>query len=428
MSLPSSSVVATPDQSDVAVDQRRIGDHDRAGLGRRYWVSTFVVVVLLWASSAPSVLYPLWGAEWRFSSLVQTSVYSCYPVALILVLLFGGGISDRIGRRRAMLFGLAVIAVACLLLIVAFGLGRLYAGRILQGLGTGLTLGASNAAIVENEPTGNTARASATITVASAAGLIVGPMLTGTLVEYGPFPLHLGLSVLLALILTVIALLVGLRNAGEPGERAVHAERWRPRAITVPRRLWPVFGVATLAVTASYATSALTLSLGAQMARELVQTSNALVIGLLLAVTPVGMVAVALGLRQPRPSGAMLAGGLVTTVGIGCLLLTAVTGQLWLFVLALAFNGLGQGLLTLGGLGLATAHAPVEHLGQTLSAVYLVAYLGQAVTAISVGLLAVRLDLHQALYLFAPLMILACLAAAALGWRELRRLGVGIAV
>ena len=426
MALPS-SLVASPGERDVD-DDDRIGERDRAGRARSYRVSTFVVLLLLWASSAPSVLYPLWGAEWGFSSLTQTSVYSCYPVALIVVLLFGGGISDRIGRRQVMLIGLSVIALACLCLVVATGLGWLYAARTLQGFGTGLALGASNAAIVESEPTGNTARASATITLASAAGLIVGPILTGTLAEYASFPLHLGLTVLLALLLTAIALLVGLRDAGEPPRRIVHAERWRPRTITVPRRLWPVLGVAALAVTASYAASALALSLGAQMARELVQTSNALAIGLLLAVTPVGMVVVALGLRRPRPAGAMLAGGLVTTAGIGCLLLTAVTGQLGLFVAALALNGLGQGLLTLGGLGLATANAPAEHLGQTLSAVYLVAYLGQAVTAISVGLLAVRLDLHQALYLFAPLMIVGCLASSALGWREMRQWRAGIAV
>jgi MFS family permease len=416
MSLASPSTVVGPEPPDIALE------NDWAGLAWRYWVSTLVVVILLWASSAPSVLYPLWAAEWGFSSLTQTSIYSCYPVALILVLLFGGGISDQIGRRRAMLVGMAVIASACLLLIVAPGLGWLYASRILQGLGTGLALGASNAAIVESEPTGDTARASATITVASAAGLIVGPILTGTMVEYAPFPLHLGLIVLLALILVTMGLLVGVRNAGGPTGPVVHAERRRPRTISVPRRLWPVFGVAALAVTASYASGALALSLGAQMARELVQTSNALVIGLLLALTPVGIVAVALGLRQPRPTGAMLVGGLITTAGINCLLLTALTGQLGLFVLALALSGLGQGLLILGGLGLATANAPIEYRGQTLSAVYLIAYLGQAVTAISVGLLAVRLDLHRALDLFTPLMILACLASSGLAWRELRRI------
>lgn len=382
-----------------------------------------IVLLLLWASSAPSVLYPLWAAEWRFSPLVQTSVYSCYPVALIVVLLVGGGISDRIGRRKAMLAGMAVIAVACLLLTAAQGLGWLYVGRILQGLGTGLAIGASNAAIIESEPDGNTARAASTITVASASGLILGPILTGTLVQFAPFPLHLGLAVLFVLLLGSLVLLVAVRDAGGSTFPVRPPDRWRPQAIRVPRELWPMFAVSALAVTASYASGALALSLGAQMARELIETTNALVIGLLLAVTPLGILGVALRVRRVRPVGAMLVGGLVTTAGLSCLLLTGETGQLWLFIIAMALNGLGQGLLILGGLGLVTSYAPAGQRGQTLSAVYLVAYLGQAVTAVAVGLLATQLDLNRALDLFAPLMILACLTSSALALRETRRSG-----
>lgn len=421
MSRESSPTVRTPLEPDRPLSGSAPSEADRAGLSLRYWVSTLVLVLLLWASSAPSVLYPLWAEEFGFTALVQTSVYSCYPVALIVVLLFGGGLSVRIGRRRAMLVGMGLIALACLLLVIASGLGWLYAGRLLQGFGTGLAIGASNAAIVESEPNGNHARAAATITVAAATGLIVGPIVTGALVMFAPFPLRTSLVVLLALVLGSMLLLVAVRNAGGEAAPAVHADRWRPRTIRVPRGIGPAFGVAALATTASYASGALALSLGAQMARDLVQTSNALVIGVLLAVTPVGIGAVAIGIRHPRPASAMLIGGLVTTAGIGCLLLTTITGQLGLFVLALALSGLGQGLLVLGGLGLATTFAPADQRGQTLSAIYLIAYLGQGVTAISVGLLATRLDLPQALGLFGPIMILACLGSAVLGLRELRR-------
>lgn len=397
---------------------------DRSGMALRYWSATIVILLLLWASSAPSVLYPLWAGKWDLSPLTVTSIYSGYPVALIAVLLVGGGISDLIGRRRTMLIGMAVIAVACLLMAFAPAPSWLYVARSLQGLGTGLALGASNAAVVESILAGNVARAAATITVASAGGLILGPIVTGALVTYGPVPLHLALLVLTALILGAIALLIAARNAGvRPGDAAspTPATRWRPRAITVPRALLPVFGVAALAVTASYASGALALSLGAQMARDLVETRNALVIGLILAATPVGIGGVALAVRRPPAAVAMLLGGLLSGLGITLLLVTAVTGQLWLFVVSLGIGGIGQGLLNLGGLGLATTHAPAAQRGQTLSAVYLVAYLGQAFTAITVGLLATWLDLHRALDLFAPLMILAGLTSSALALRELRR-------
>jgi MFS family permease len=381
-----------------------------------------VVLLLLWASSAPSVLYPLWAARFEFSSLVQTAVYSCYPFALIVVLLVGGGISDRIGRRRTMLFGMATIAAGVVLLAFAPGLWALVLGRVLQGLGTGLALGASNASMIENEPDGDTVRASAMISVASAVGLLSGPIVTGSLVEYAPWPLHLPLSLLLVLLAGSLALLVAVRDAGGPSASpAVAQDRWRPQTISVPRDLLPVYAVAALAVTASYAAGALILSLGAQMARELVETSQALVIGALLALNPIGIGTVALFGRRLRSDTAMLVGGILASIGLAGLILTAATGSLWSFFGALGLGGFGQGLLVLGGLALINIHAPGHRRGQTLSAVYLAAYVGQGLTAVVVGLLATRLDLHRAVEIFAPVMIAACLLSAVLAVRDLRR-------
>ncbi len=393
---------------------------DRRGLSIRFWTSTLVVLLLLWASSAPSVLYPLWGAEFGFSALTQTTVYSCYPFALIVVLLVGGGISDRIGRRRTMLFGVGTIAAGIVLLAFAPDLWALILGRVLQGLGTGLALGASNASMIENEPDGDTVRASAMISVASAVGLLSGPIVTGTLVEYVAWPLHLPLVLLLVLLLATLGLLVAVRDAGGPSAPTTH-DRWRPQAISVPREILVVYAISSLAVTASYAAGALVLSLGAQMARELVGTSHALVIGGLLALNPIGIGTVALAGRRLRPDSAMLIGGLLAAIGLTGLILTAATGLLWTFFASLAIGGFGQGLLVLGGLALINIHAPGNRRGQTLSAVYLAAYIGQGTTAVVVGLLASRLDLHRAVEVFSPVMIVACLLSAGLAVRERQR-------
>ncbi|TDW29829.1 hypothetical protein [Cryobacterium psychrophilum] len=72
-------------------------------LGRRgtFWSAAVVLALCLWASGAPSVLYPVYAADWDLPAVVTTSVFGAYPLALLLVLLFFGGVSDAIGRPSA---------------------------------------------------------------------------------------------------------------------------------------------------------------------------------------------------------------------------------------------------------------------------------------------------------------------------------------
>lgn len=93
----------------------------RKALSRRatFWSASTVLALCLWASAAASVLYPSYEVKWHLSSVVVTSVFGTYPVALLLVLLVFGGVSDIIGRRRTMLIGIALIALSAVLFAVA---------------------------------------------------------------------------------------------------------------------------------------------------------------------------------------------------------------------------------------------------------------------------------------------------------------------
>src|SRR5690349_17477850 len=120
-----------------------------------FWTAALVLALCLWASGAPSVLYPVYAAEWNLTPVVTTSVFGAYPLALLLVLFFFGSISDTIGRRRAILVGVALIAASAAVFAIAPNVGFLYLGRVLQGVGTGLAIGAASASLVEHNFTGN---------------------------------------------------------------------------------------------------------------------------------------------------------------------------------------------------------------------------------------------------------------------------------
>jgi hypothetical protein len=113
------------------------------------------------------------------------------------------------------------------------------------------------------------------------------------------------------------------------------------------------------------------LALGAQIVRDLVGTGNIFVIGLLLAV--------------------------LTLVDLALLELAATAHSLPLFVATTIVGGTAYGLLFSGGLGLINTHAPANHRGGTLSAVYLVAYILQGAIALTLGLVATASGLSTAL-------------------------------
>lgn len=379
-----------------------------------FWSSAVVLALCLWASGAPSVLYPEYAAAWGLPAVVVTSVFGAYPAALLIVLLLFGGVSDAIGRRRAMLLGVALLAVAAVVFAVAPNVGWLFAGRILQGVGTGFALGAASAALVENNPTGNPRVASTLTTVSTAAGLTLALIVSGALAQYAPLPLVLSYGVL-AVLCAAAALAVWRTPADAPrgadGARR-EAAAWRPVALRLPRGVLVPFLAAALSVATAYSMGAVFLSLGAQMARELTGTSDLLVVGALLGISSVAIGVTALFLRGVPAHAAIVTGALVVLASLGLMAGSAASGSIGLFLAWCVVGGVGYSLAFSGGLALVTRVAPGAHRGATLSLVYLVAYLLQASTAVGAGALATALGLGPAIDVMAPL--LALLATAAL--------------
>ena len=83
------------------------------------------------------------------SHTVTAGIFAIYPIVVVAVLVGFGGISDHIGRRAAMLMGLAASLAGTLLFAVASSVIWLFLARALMGVGVGLTAGPSTAAVLE---------------------------------------------------------------------------------------------------------------------------------------------------------------------------------------------------------------------------------------------------------------------------------------
>ena len=393
-------------------------------LGRRasFQVAAGVVAHTLWTSAAPAVTYPLYAARWHLTTTVTTGMFAVYPVAVVLTLLLFGNLSDRIGRRAAILAGVASSLLGVGLFAFAPGVGWLYAGRAFMGIGVGLSASPATAALVEFSAPGQQARANVVATAATAFGLGMATLAGGALIQYAPWPLHLNFIALFAVLAGVLAAAWFLPRPGA-AER-VAAPRWRPGTLTVPRSIARVFATAATAVTAGYVLGALMLSLGSQVARDLIGSGNALVQGAVLALFALVTGVTAVFAKRLPGALAVQLGGATTAAALALLLVAAFRHALLPFLLASGLAGAGYSLLFLGGLTLVNAHAPPAHRAGTLSTIYLIGYLAMGATALALGAVATRWGLRVAIEIGAPGIAALALAAAALAWpRAARRAG-----
>jgi EmrB/QacA subfamily drug resistance transporter len=112
-----------------------------------------------------------------------TWVINGYLLPLSALLLLGGALGDHFGRRRMLVLGVCLFAVASLMCAAAGNVAWLLAGRVLQGIGAALLMPNSLAilgATFEGETRG---RAVGMWAAAGAAGGAIGPLLGGWLID-----------------------------------------------------------------------------------------------------------------------------------------------------------------------------------------------------------------------------------------------------
>lgn len=372
-----------------------------------FWTAASVAGLALWASGAPTVVYPLYAAEWHVAPAVTTAIFAIYPAVLVPVLIVFGNLSDVIGRRAVILIGLAALGLGSIAFGVAPDLTWVFIGRALMGVGVGLSLSPATAAMVEFGGADGPRRASSTTTAATATGLALATVVGGALVQYAPWPLHLSFWVLTALTAVVAAFAAGLPRH----TRDEAAGPWHPRLPRMPQGERPSFVAGTLGISAAYAMGAIFLALGAQIARDLVGSDNVFVDGAIIALSAVVIGVVAVLTRSLRPRLAVTLGPLLATVGLGLLIVSGLAHSLPAFLASSVVAGAGYSLMFSGGLGLVTASAPVHERAAVISAAYVVGYLLQAAAALGLGALATSSGLQVALDVGAPIILVLAVAA-----------------
>ena len=131
-------------------------------------------------------------------------VINGYMLALASLVLVGGALGDRLGRRRVYLWGMGWFLVASVLCAVAQTPGQLVATRVLQGIGAALLTPGGLAIIQSAFRREDRAAAIGTWAGLSGISAAIGPFVGGWLVDNGGWRWIFGINV--PLCLAVIAM------------------------------------------------------------------------------------------------------------------------------------------------------------------------------------------------------------------------------
>jgi EmrB/QacA subfamily drug resistance transporter len=151
------------------------------------------------------------GLDFNASFASLQWVINGYTLALAGLILLGGSLGDRFGRRRVYLLGIVWFAAASLVCAVAPNVAILIAARVLQGIGGALLTPGSLALIQASFAPSDTARAVGIWSGVSGVSTAVGPLLGGYLVQDVSWRWAFGINVPFA----VAAVYLGLRYLPE---------------------------------------------------------------------------------------------------------------------------------------------------------------------------------------------------------------------
>jgi MFS family permease len=370
-----------------------------------------IVVLFLAASSAPSPLYVVYQQQWGFTASVLTVVFAIYVVGLLGSLLVVGALSDHVGRRPVLAASILLEIVALVLFLLAGNVAVLAVARLVQGVATGAAITTLGATLVDLEPAHARGRAGVVNSVAPTAGLALGALGCGALIEFGPAPTRFVYTLLIAGMVLAAAVVVGMQETSPRRPGAVAS--LRPR-VGIPARLRTDTVPVVPVMIASWALGGLYLSLGPSVTAGLFGLHSHLIGGVVVTLL-CGTAAVTAFVLRSRPAPSLLAPASVL-LGLGTLVtLTGVWSDLiTLSALGTLIAGVGFGAAALATFGTFARIAEPHERGALFAAAFVISYVAFSVPAVIAGFAGTAFGLRITAEVYATAIIATAAVALAL--------------
>jgi EmrB/QacA subfamily drug resistance transporter len=193
----------------------------RLGTGRGRWILVATVLgssMVLLDSTVVNVALPTIGRNLHASLAGLQWTVTAYTLTLAGLILLGGSLGDRLGRRRVFLAGVVWFAVASALCGGAPDIGVLVGARVLQGVGGALLTPGSLAIIQATFAADDRPRAVGAWSGLGGVASAVGPLVGGWLVQTAGWRWVF----LLNLPLAAVVVLVTVKHVPETKDPTVH--------------------------------------------------------------------------------------------------------------------------------------------------------------------------------------------------------------
>jgi MFS family permease len=386
--------------------------HARFVLSRRgaFAGAAYAFGVTMLGTTLPTPLYAIYQQDFGFSELMVTVIFATYAAGVIAALMLFGPLSDKIGRRRVLLPGLALAALSAVAFLLAHGVGSLLVGRILSGLSAGLFTGTATATLLDLAPAEARGRATLVATMVSMGGLACGPLLAGLLAQFASSPLRLSFWVDLALLVPAAALVWAMPETG----RARQLGRMRPQRLHVPSEVRATFIRAALAGFAGFAVLGLFTAVVPGFLGQILGIHNRATVGVVVFVVSASSVIGQTALQRRLGAVALPAGCIGLIAGMGLVALGLAVPSLTALVVGGVVAGLGQGLSFRAGLAAVNEASPADRRGEVASSFFVVAYVAISVPVVGVGVVAQLASLRAAGLIFTAIVAALALTVLAL--------------
>jgi MFS family permease len=312
-------------------------------------------------------LLPFYAMRLHATPETVGRLIAAFSIAQLLSAPLWGRVSDRYGRRPALLIGLGASAVAFAVFGIADAVWLLFLSRIVQGAGGGTT-GVAQAYVADTIEPKDRARALGWLSSATAAGVILGPAIGSFAFTLGPAAPGLVASGL-CLVNVIFAwrwLAESRPAAAREGGGAPRRPIWHPAWLAirhpgnlVSRLIW-IYGIGMVAFSAM--TSVLALYLGAQFG--LTEKTIGWIFAYVGALSLV-MRSLLLGPIVDRlgESWTMRAGALLLAAG---LMLYPIPQSLWSLAAVIPLVPIGTALLFPATTSLMSRYSDARELGTTM--------------------------------------------------------------
>jgi predicted MFS family arabinose efflux permease len=352
---------------------RRQARHAAAPVAWRRAV--FALFAVAAGTNVPTPLLLVYQERLDLSPQVLTALFASYAAGLVPALFLAGPLSDRLGRRRVAIPGIALSALSSLAFAAAGGsVALLFGARFAQGVVAGIVFSVGSAWVGELSLASGEGAGGRRAAVAMTAGFSLGPLTSGLLGQYAPWPTVLPYLVHTALVAA------GLIVAARLPETVDLV----PRTQDVPREKVPLIRrgdgwlVATVLAPVAISVYAYPATvIGAVPLLVDLPEADVAVSGVLAGVT-LGAGTLVAGLQRRLATWTAVVGTALGAVGFGCATAFAITGALPWVLIAAPLLGAGSGLCLAAGLTLTARLAAPSRRGALASLFLACAYLGFA--------------------------------------------------